>query len=536
MSLAAACGWSLARSAVVALAAWPLCRRECQWLHGLPRHTRSIAWPFVVLPFLCPELWTGYAYSGFALLAAGAGLWDHFPASPQWAHIRNAAVSELLLDLLLLLRAVPVGTLAAYFAPPPPLSPEAIHCLRLAARQDAAFARKEEGERGKGGEGETRAGGKETMPSFPSSASSRAARRSRDWLRWKLALIRNASTAALPAIGLMFLVAFQEFELASLIGRPAWTVWLFDAQVGGLALVESLRSALFPVVCQLAVLIPLVASLVAARALPSPVRADAAPVSRSISIFFWSFSGLGILVTVAVPFLLVGRGTLPGLLALFRNPSQWQTLLREVLIGTGYSTAAAIVGTLLAAWFLHLGRRSPVGRAASVAGALPGLFGSLILGLALIRLLQQPYLHLLYKTPLSLTFGLVLFLLPRALFLRLAVWSTRPRTGLHLAALLGDSRSRRARNEARELAWQMNGRVEFWSLALLAYWGFLDLTIAYLLAPVTIVSTPVMLYNQMHFGKNAALSARVLVAVLLPALGFCLVCAARRPLSRWLWR
>src|SRR5262249_36239515 len=220
MSLAVACGWSLARSAAVAILAWPVCKRACAWLHGMPRHRRALAWCLVVLPFLCPELWAGYAYSGFSLLAAGAGLWDHLPAgiipsSPQWVHARNAAVDELLFDLLLFLRAVPVGTLVAYFAPPPPLSPEAIYCLRLASIRSGPAADERPGHL------------REERPRGP-------------WLRWKVALLRNQLSAAMPAVGLMFLLSFQEFELASLIGRPAWTVWLFDAQVGGLALVESL--------------------------------------------------------------------------------------------------------------------------------------------------------------------------------------------------------------------------------------------------------------------------------------------------------
>ena len=43
-----------------------------------------------------------------------------------------------------------------------------------------------------------------------------------------------------------FVLAFGEFELASLMVRPAWTVWLFDAQVVGLGLGESLRYAMWP--------------------------------------------------------------------------------------------------------------------------------------------------------------------------------------------------------------------------------------------------------------------------------------------------
>ncbi|MGE5194270.1 MAG: hypothetical protein ACM3U2_17400, partial [Deltaproteobacteria bacterium] len=126
MTLAAACGWSLARSLAVALVAWPICRRQSAWLKGMDRRWRRPAWFVLAVPFLCPEMWTGYAWSGFALRLAGTEFWGLFPAglfpSPQAILARDAAVDELLLDLLLFFRAVPVGTLAVYFAPPPPLS------------------------------------------------------------------------------------------------------------------------------------------------------------------------------------------------------------------------------------------------------------------------------------------------------------------------------------------------------------------------------------------------------------------------------
>src|SRR5260221_4735112 len=100
MTLAAACGWSLARSLAVAVAAWPVCSWQSAWLKGMEGRTRRMAWFVIVLPFLCPELWTGYAWSGFALRVAGAEFWNLFPTglfpSPQAIVMRDAAVDELL--------------------------------------------------------------------------------------------------------------------------------------------------------------------------------------------------------------------------------------------------------------------------------------------------------------------------------------------------------------------------------------------------------------------------------------------------------
>ena len=137
MTLAAACGWSLVRSLVVALAAWPICKSQVAWLAGMERRQRRLAWLALLIPFLCPELWAGYAWSGFGVRLANSGLWSLFPFgllsfSPQAIVTRDAAVDELLLDLLLFFRAVPVGTVAMFFAPPPPLSREAMYCRKLA--------------------------------------------------------------------------------------------------------------------------------------------------------------------------------------------------------------------------------------------------------------------------------------------------------------------------------------------------------------------------------------------------------------------
>ncbi len=135
MTAAAACGWSLVRSLAVAFVAWPFCRRQAVWLRGWDDRSRQLAWFALVIPFLCPELWTGYAWSGFALRVAGSEFWSLFPKAffptPTAIIARDAAVDELLLDILLFFRALPVGTLAVYFAPPAPLSAEALYCREL---------------------------------------------------------------------------------------------------------------------------------------------------------------------------------------------------------------------------------------------------------------------------------------------------------------------------------------------------------------------------------------------------------------------
>lgn len=250
----------------------------------------------------------------------------------------------------------------------------------------------------------------------------------------------------------------------------------------------------------------------------------------------WGLLFVALVVVIVVPVFFVGQGTLEGLERVFQNTGQRNMLLKEVSVGVGFALTAAVISSLAAARLLKEAATSRLARMGIMAAALPGMFGSLILGLALIEVFQQPILHVFYKTPVALTAGLVLFLFPRTIVLRLLLWSSHRRAGQHVATLLRKSPSRSVSNAARELLWQLQGRAEFWSIALLTYWGFLELTIAYLLAPVTIVSAPVMLYNQMHFGRNATLSALVFLTVTIPALAVLLALSSRRFLFRWFWR
>ena len=333
MTLAAACGWSLVRSLVVALAAWPICNRQSAWLRGMDHWRRRRAWFVLLIPFLCPELWTGYAWSGFALRLAGTAFWNLFPSgffpSPQAIVARDAAVDELLLHLLLFFRAVPVGTLAVYFAPPPPLSEEAVYCRELvrakSQRRGSPFG---------GGIG---------------------------------FMLRGRWHTALPAVALMFLVSFQEFELASLIGRPAWTVWLFDAQVGGLALRESLRLALLPVVCQMVVLLPVAWWVLASRSVPSRRVRHSRPISLRWQRAMWVLVFVAVTVTVVVPAVLVGQGMPQGLGHVFQNRAQLELLLKEITVGIEYALAAAVASAFVASRLMLGARRSRLARAGVLA-------------------------------------------------------------------------------------------------------------------------------------------------------------------------
>jgi hypothetical protein len=166
----------------------------------------------------------------------------------------------------------------------------------------------------------------------------------------------------------------------------------------------------------------------------------------------------------------------------------------------------------------------------SMGCLLPGFFGSLVLSLALLSIFQLPVVRTLYGTivPWAWSAALVLFLLPRAVLLELLLRSIEPQSALHAAELARSSTSAAVRAAAGEIVWRLRGRGRFWCLGLLVYWGYLDLLIAHLLAPIGLASAPTRLYIQMHYGRNSVLSAMTCLAIAAPVLLFISCAAARR--------
>src|SRR5690606_38084056 len=113
---------------------------------------------------------------------------------------------ELLYAGVLIARLLPLAAMLSVLLPAPVLGPTSLHCHDLLGRRWRPLA-----------------------------------------LYWYGGVGRWAGVAAI-----VFVVAFAEFEIASLLGVRTWTVWLFDAQVGGLALTETLWAARWPCGIQLA--------------------------------------------------------------------------------------------------------------------------------------------------------------------------------------------------------------------------------------------------------------------------------------------
>jgi len=481
VNLAAACGWTLARGLLVALLGVPMCwiiQRELATRSG---RARSLLWALLLAPLLTPPLLTGYGYSAFSL-----------------SLIRHPGWNEALYTLLIGLRAITLGVLVIHFAPPPPLSDAAAHCARLAR----------------------------------SARSNRLAVRAR-WL-WPF-LLRGRARAAFPAAALMFLFVFQEFECASLMGATSWTVWLFDAQAGGLVLRQSLANSVIPASCELIVLGTLLAFVWHSRFLPTaptfPPTAPTLPASLCAGVVVLAAGAL----VLGVPFAIVGSDTISGLGSVLKN----RQMIEEIFVALGFGLASGILATLAAAAMLHAAGTGTATRwrrltvALIGAGSVAGMVGALTISLALLWLFQRPLLNSAYDTPFPTVLALVLFLLPRALLLLLLFEATMPSRDVFLARLLRNAPDPGRKASAAELLWQLRLRRRVLAGGIVCIWGYLELTPVSILAPPGMTSAPVRLYNLMHYGRSDVLSAMVMLAMLAPLALVAVGALFRRPVVRF---
>lgn len=296
------------------------------------------------------------------------------------------------------------------------------------------------------------------------------------------------------AATLVFLLAFGDFQLASLLGIPAWTVWMFDAQAGGLDLSVSLGYAIVPAGIELAMLALAVALLRGRSAAPSQGH-RAATVSRTSAVAMGLYLAGSVALGTTWPFAtLIGDGVGGGS-ALDPRASIWS----EIGLSMAYALPAAAIAFVLAFTLIRQ-RLAP----AAIIVSVPGMLGSLLLGLVLVALFQR--LGPLYDTSVPILVALVLLTMPVAVLVVLLLEVTRDREALFLAKRIGA--------KGRGIVWRMVGRPRFWALALLFLLAVFDLGASALLAPSGRTPVTVRLYNLMHYGQSATLSAMVVATVL----------------------
>jgi ABC-type Fe3+ transport system permease subunit len=436
---------SAARSLGIALVALALARPLARLLAHTHGRRRTLAWALLLAPLLTPTLLVSYAYSHVALrLITAAG------------GVRPLYCAALALKL------TPLATTILHFVPPA-LSAEAGHCHALLARSP--------------------------------------------WQRW-IFLLRGAGRAPWIAGGIVFLLAFTDFELASLWSLKTWTVALFDAQTGGLALGESLRLAKVPLCIEAAALITILWRVDFSHAQAGEWKQLTRGACRAI---FMSL-GLASFLGCALPLLMVAGQALSGVQSLFEN----FVLTRELAVSIAFALVAAA-----SAWPLARSAHSsrPDRRFRTALICAPGLLGALLLSLFILAVFQLPLLRFAYDSPLPLLLALTLLLLPLAVPLRRLLDAARQDPALHLAQMAG----------AREVIWQLDMRRRWLAAFLLFCWAYFDFTASSILAPVGLTPVFARLHNLAHYGQTAVLSAMMLAAFAAPVA----VLLLTAPAARW---
>lgn len=444
----------------------------------------------------CTLAWSLMALRGRRLALVLLVLWSAIPALAigyAWAALPGAWLHEaipvqVLHGVLAAFRLAPLTLMIACLLPAPRLNAAAFHCLRLSRRRSRAALAWDWWSRGPG----------------------------RIWL-----------VAALT----VFPLAFSEFEIASRLDVGVWAVRLFDAQAGGQYLAVTLLQALPGSLVQFSAL-ACAWLLIAGRlgAPPGALSAEPAP-RRLLPAWLVLAAGSALLLGVPAGTLACDAGN-----ALVVAIAQASMLRFEIMASLVFAGVSALCAWLIAGVLASSPAPSAFRRLLQAALMLPGLLGSLFMGVGVLALSQLPFFRPLSDTPLPLTIALVLLLLPFALVLRLFVERLSAPAAWHQAQSPKAGDGRRAAASAA-LDWALSGRRRWWCFAVIFAWAYGDLAASAILHPVDMTPVLVRLYNLMHYGRSSALSVQLAMALLagLAALAAAHACLriAQRVLAQW---
>jgi hypothetical protein len=411
----------------------------------LPRTLSWRAWAVIVAPLCTPALLVSYTYASLAL---------HLTGTP-W-------LLTLFYSALVFLKLVPLGVIARRLFPPA-ISAEARFCEALIPGR-----------------------------SFVARLAFR---------------LHAESPVPWLVAALAFLLAFADFELASLLSIKTWAVQLFDFHAGGLAISESLRRVVIPCAIEGVVIFGLI--FLARRGAPLA----GSPTVPSFKGGRWTLGAMIAIATVTSlgPIIHVGIQAVRG----WRSAGFRETIFEEVMVSLSTACVATVAIWLALALFRRWKSR--------LALAVPGLTGSLVSSLVILAALNAsppPFLSnpafvkkwastfgVIAESPLPLMLVETLLLAPVAILLWVMLSKHHPREGLHLARMAG----------SRRLIWDLALEPRAAALGLLFLLSYFEFTAASILAPVQMTPALVRLHNLAHYGQTPALSASLFAAVLVPA-------------------
>ncbi|MDZ4817029.1 MAG: hypothetical protein SGI71_12290 [Verrucomicrobiota bacterium] len=338
---------------------------------------------------------------------------------------------------------------------------------------------------------------------------------------WKTTLtylFKNWRASFLASAAVIFLLAFNEFELASLMTVPTWTVTIFEMQAGGYPLLDSFRGLLKPFLIQL---LPLCVLLGIAWKWAAGQAVVAEESLKPLQPWQWIPT---IVAFFGVTFIPLGMTTLSAV-------GGFREVLRNFALGSDilFSVGVSVMVSLLTLCLLSQVRR----RNYLCALAIPGLTGSLFIALVLVALFQNDILNRMYDTPVPLTIALTLIFLP----MTIVCWFIADRFGKSTSAYLAHYLAEQTHgNKARALHWKITHSPKLLVMLIVFYFAYLELTASALLAPSGSMPVTVRLYKLMHYGKTSGFSAMTILSILVPVLFTMIVLGLEKGVIRRAWR
>ncbi len=484
---------SCLRSALVVLVGVTVARLLATWFRTTDSRTARTAHSLLLAAaFLTPNLIVGFGYRTLSI------------------HLLNQRwLNELLYFALICFEFVPAATWLLLHSPPPALSAEAWQCARL-ARQ-------------------------------PGAAIGSLIWRLRFW--WK----GRGETLVGPA-ALLFVLSFQESELAALMQVAGWPERLFTDHVRGLPPARTLTLVFWPVAIQVPFVLPLLARL--GRVLagsPLSILAEKAclprPPSRArrpLAVFSWTWAMAGVAFVIGRPAWHLFDGLLRASGTIALQPRWTREVWDAVLLA-----ATSVALTWAAASLLHWRRRSHARQSplAATSGTtvlskspiltlslLPGLVGTLALGLLTAGFFQR-FLPRLAYTPLPLILAECLWLWPRVVLVHESI-AARTRIAAHQVQLLSASPASVQQARANSLWWRLAGRPLAGGAFLIAWWSYLEVMLPMILSMPGFQPAPAMMYNHLHYAQVEALGVKLAMILTVPFIAGSLLAAALRLFQR----
>ncbi len=449
LTIAVAIGWSIFRSVCIALLGMWLARITQSALQQGSRTLRSVLWMMLLSPFFTPSLMTGFCYRDTAMSLL------HVPV-----------LKELLYGLIICMQLVPVAVVLLVFAPEPEVSDTALRVARFSNCSNSIYRR---------------------------------------------LLLHSKLQFDIIAGCTLFLLSFQEAELASLMQAASWTEWIFTRHATGLSLAMSLKLIVVPVLVQLPCLIAIAIWLKANNDAYFASQNQSSQVNgwHAAIVFFWVL--LAFIVVTLVPAWQLTLGALRGSGGILNQPS----LPREL----GDSLLLALTTGFLA---ILLGQRVVRSQRLSCGLLwlliLPGCMGNLVLGLLFAGIFQTDLLRFAYDTPAPLIFAEVLWLLPRTLILFRCLQRSRSSSADYQLELFRHSKDPLQVRQANELHWQFIGRVWLAMTCIVCFWSYLELMLPSILVFPGMAPVSLVLYNAMHYGRISVLGMKLLITLVVPVI------------------